>query len=257
MKRAHAAISDATLFSAAPLAQLHPALSEYLASAAPQTARLVKIPTDKKYSVTAYEYSKGGRTIRVGGLRKMLEDAYYKHYKDNRSKRKFKTVNVKGSTNVQGKVVDRQLAAACTPEGRAKVKHPMAVHVMQHLNLIGHTVQAGQVPVELVGGSCKMTQADLITRDKNGKLWCIEIKSGMPVGFFHKQGTMTGRLAKHAVDCTKLNIWHLQLAYTRASLVAAGVPVEDSMILQVYEDKKEGLVLKPHHPPDWVKLLFP
>jgi hypothetical protein len=248
---------DGILFTAAPVATLHPQLAAYIASGVPQSTRLVNVQIGgddsfKRRTITAYKYEKGGRTLQVGGLLSHLEATFYRHYKTNRSKRKYKTVNIKGSTDKQGKVVDQQVAAACAG---AKVKHPMAKQLLSYFTLLGHTLQVGQLPVELPNALFKVTQADLITRDANGQLHCWEIKSGFPVGFYQQQEYMTGKLAPHKVPCTKLNIWHLQLWHTRNALVAAGVPIVESRIVQIYEDKQKGLVTKVHTPPEWTRHL--
>ena len=57
------------------------------------------------------------------------------------------------------------------------------------------------------------------------------------------------------VDCTKMNIWGLQLLHTKRALEAAGVKIDESRILHVYDrvdkDKKKRIHVDEHAPPDW------
>ena len=194
-------------------------------------------------------FSKAGGTIKCGGLINTLKYRYYPKYKDNRSKRNWKKVKVKGSSSSQGKAVDKQVAASIT--GKAP-RHPMAKALLDYWHSIGHELQAAQVPVELTDGWMKLTQADVITKDtKTGKLWVWEVKSGQPTGLFVQQGNFLGLLSD--VKCTKLHIWHLQLHYTKLALLAAGVNIEEARVIQIKENRGEGLKIKVHEQPEWTK----
>jgi hypothetical protein len=228
-------------FTSASIEELHPSLCKYLMNPIAQSARHVE---DK-----GYMYQKAGRDITVGGLVNTLKYRYYPHYKDNRSKRKWKSTKIKGSSSTNGKNVDSQIALACQG-GKLKGKpNAMAVRLLQYFQKeLGHVLQAGQVPVEIPGGWLKMTQADLLTLDpKTGKLHLWEIKTGFPVGFHVKQGVFKN--IEGNVDCKKLHIWHLQLHFTKLALQAAGVEVEEANVIQIYEEKgNKEYVVKVHSP---------
>jgi hypothetical protein len=227
-------------FTSASIEELHPSLCRYLMTPVAQSARYV----DDK----GYMYNKAGRDISVGGLVNALKYRYYPHYKDNRSKRKWKSTKIKGSSASKGKKVDSEIALACQGPIKGK-QNPMAARLLQYFQKeLGHVLQAGQVPVELPGGWMKMTQADLLTLDpKTGKLHLWEIKTGFPVGFHVKQGKFMG--IEGNVDCKKLHIWHLQLHFTKLALRAAGVEVEEANVIQIYEEKNnKEFVVKVHSP---------
>ncbi len=246
MKRTREVVkADRLCFNAAPNGILHPSLARHLATPFAQSARYSD-------SSDRYEFRKAGNLIQVGGLINTLRYRFYPNYEENRSKRKWKTVKIKGSTAAQGKKVDSQISASIV--GPVKKMHPMAARLLAYWKEHGQTLQAGQVPVEIPGW-LKMTQADLITRDeKTGKLWLWEIKTGASVGFHHKQGNMSGTLAK--VECKKLNIWHLQLHYTRLALEAAGVEIAESRVIQIHEEKGlKGFVVKVYSPPEWTTMI--
>lgn len=240
MKRDRTDVAADVCFTSASIDELHPSLCKHLLSTVAQSARFVE---DQ-----GYMYTKAGREITVGGLVNTLKYRYYPHYKDNRSKRKWKSTNIKGSSASKGKLVDSQLALACQGPLKGK-QNPMVVRLLEYFQKeLGHVLQAGQVPVEIPGGWLKMTQADLLTLDpKTGKLYLWEIKTGFPVGFHVKQGTFKG--IEGNVDCKKLHIWHLQLHFTKLALQAAGVSVDEANVIQIYEEKnKKDFVVKVHSP---------
>lgn len=81
----------------------------------------------------------------------------------------------------------------------------------------------------------------------------------MPVGL-----SRTKKVQPHfdnlqiTVPCTKFNIWNLQLHFTRKALEAAGVRIDESRILHVYDkitgkDKKKQIHVDEHAPPEWTK----
>lgn len=237
-------------FTCAAIDDLHPSLAHHLHSNTIQSARFD--PDQGKY-----EFVKFNKTISCGGLIQTMRYKYYPNYKDNRSKRKWQSVKIKGSSATQGKRVDSEVAASI--EGNLPKKpHKMTKALLAYWQSEGHQLQAAQVPVEVIlsGANIKMTQADLIARDAQGRLWLYEIKTGAPVGFYQKQGKFLGVLSE--VDCTKQNIWHLQLLHTRLALEAAGVEIFQSRIIQIYEERgSPELQIKLHEPPEWTRLVPP
>jgi hypothetical protein len=243
------------LFYVTPnIAALHTSLSKHLSSPLAQTARL----NDHGYVIV-----KSGRPQVCGGLTRLLRARFFAHYKDNRSKRNHKTVRVKGSSAAQGCKVDEDIGLYVAGEKTLKDTHPMACALIEHIESLGHTMQAAQVPVEVE--PWRVTQADWLTRDsETGELWLWEVKTGYPVGLHRKQKQFTG--AHAGVDCTKLNQWHLQLLYTKRALEAAGVKVAHSRVIQIHEKKdvtpnkmKRGrgssafYVIDKHVPPPWTQ----
>ena len=236
------------LFTSASIDSLDSALSAYLLSPIAQSATFDN-------ELHAYKYVNAGVPITCGGLINTLKYAYYPKYEDNYKKRRRKSAKLVGSTSKQGKQIDSEIAAVI--EGRLRKKpHPMAEAILKELKSMGHQLQAAQVPVPLANNTLKMTQADLITKDAFGMLWLFELKSGQPVGFYRKQKNQMhfeGKL--NEVDCNGLNIWHLQLQYTRMALEAQKVPIRQARIIQVYKNKDEGIIVKIHEQPKWIKKL--
>ncbi len=249
MRRARDANEDNLLFTSIPIDRLEPTLARHLGSVTAQSARFNEV-------LGQYSFTKAGGTRQCGGLVQTLKWKYYPKYEDNRSKRKWKTTKIKGSSAAQGKKVDTQVAAAV--EGRLPARvHPMTRALLDYWREEGHQLQAAQVPVELTDGWLKLTQADLITlHTATGKLWLWEIKSGAPVGFATKQGYFTGILSK--VPATKSNIWQLQLLYTRLALESAGVAISEARVIQIHETRgEEVFTIKVYSQPEWTALIKP
>lgn len=120
----------------------------------------------------------------------------------------------------------------------------------------GHILVAAQVPVRLANVlSVRMTQVDLITMNAlTHELEVWEVKSGFPQGFYRKQGFMRCDPIEH-VECTKPNIWHLQLRYTQLALEAAlGLQNRThARVIHAYEKKNTGICLKILEQPEWCK----
>lgn len=223
---------------------LDPSLAQHLRSELAQTAHY-DAEREK------YAFRRQGMMIYCGGLHAALRYRYYPHYKDNRSKRKRGT-QVKGSNKAMGKRVDEELKRACAGvSGNRQSTYTRAL--LAYWTRTGHTLQACQVPVDLSDAAVdRMTQADVLTwHAASATLWLWEVKTGMPVGFHRKQGKMRNMPHAAAVDCTKLNIWHLQLHHTRAALQRAGVAIGGAAVIQVCERKGQGFDVKVHAPPAW------
>ncbi len=240
-----------------------PALARHLGSEVARTAR--KVENDGR----GYRISKGGQSMVCGGLLSMLKARFYPHHdasKAVRSRSEWKRAVGKNSSAEQGIRVDDDLAHYTAGRKTLDELDPMARAVATHLNDAGYMRHAAQVPVEIEFG--RVTCADLITRRRvDGALCLYELKTGACVN--RRQDHFVGEYAD--VACTTHNQWQLQLEYTRRSLVAAGVPIAQARVLQVYEKqpvkrtagekrkrKEKGqaaveYVVKEHKPPKWLK----
>lgn len=226
-----------------------------------QTRFAQSVELIKQFGFEKYSFFHAGITHEGGGVISLLQKTFYPHYKSNRSKRKYKSVNVQGSTSVKGKTIDGQLGKWTALGGggkRPKRLNAWAGALMEHLETLGHTPQAAQLPVLIPNSRPhRMTQADLITVDGFGRLWLWEIKSGIPVGGFQKQDVFQNGIQDtkgKTVPCTKYGIWQLQLEFTRKALEAAGISIAEARVIQVYGDKRENKpVVKVHSQPEWVK----
>ncbi len=238
--------------------KLHPSLQQHLLSPFTRSVRHNEAGVDGR----GYVVTKAGRSQVCGGLTRLLRARYYSHYKDNRSKRNYKKVAIKGSSAAQGIKVDDDIGQYVAGNKTLDKLHPMARALIEHVEAAGHVMQAAQVPVEVENG--RVTQSDLITQNtRTGELWLWEGKTGAPTGLHRKQGFFNGRY--NTVPCTKLNQWHLQLMYTRRALESAGVRIAHSRVIQIYEKKdmdktktkKRGrgantfFVIDEHVPPAW------
>lgn len=243
MKKPHV---PGSCFTCAPIDELHPSLAKHLHSQLAQTARY---DPDTK----SYRFLKNGVNISCGGVHNTLKSIFYPHYKDNRSRRS-KKVKVKGSSKAQGIRVDRELANMVEGVLPKRKMHPMTHKILSYFEAVGERLQAAQVPVCLTTNATKLTQADLITMDAQGRLILYELKTGAPIGFRVKQGTFQVHNFED-IPCTKKNIWQLQLAYTRMGLEAAGIPIYKSFVIQIFEKKEEGLKLDLQLAPTWTDRL--
>lgn len=234
---------DRPFFSHLPVDQLEPSLAKYVQSKVVQTAEYNK-------EEETYKLFKYGSMVSCGGIHSALWKRYYKHYKSNRSKRKWRTTDIKGSTKETGIRVDSEMVLHVMNAGKKQHKYTTAI--LEHIRSLGHIPQAAQLPVEVMDWAVA-TQCDFITRDSGGLLHVWEVKTGIPVGGFQQQGFFTGlRDADNAlIKCTGYNIWQLQLHFTARSLAAAGVRIGASHIIQVYESKQKGLIIKVHEPEPW------
>jgi len=228
------------------VAALSPTLSVYLKSELVKSAHFD--PERKCYVV-----KRNGAIQNCAGLKSALKKRYYSHYRDNRSRRKWKSVQVKGSSSAQGKRIDKELSWACA--GKLDQCHPMTTALLAYWEKNGHTLVAAQVPVAITAFGGRVTQADILTVGPENELYVWELKTGMPVGFNRTQQYFSKGSGADTVKCTKLNIWHLQLVYTVNGLKAAGVPVAHARIIQIYDHKKKGLEIKVHEPPSWINEL--
>lgn len=236
--------------------KLHPSISKYI-----EQSELVKTSGFDNES-GCYYFEKNGKPIQCGGLLTSLARKHYPHVKTDvvvgKQNRRKKSVNVRGSSSAQGKRVDKEIGEILNGT-RSMGRNKLTNALLQHWVHMGHTLLVSQLPVEIPGWD-KMTQADLITRcDADGSLHLWEIKTGMPIGLYRKDGMLCGQAFQN-VPYTKFNAWHLQLQYTRACLEKSAsipIPIAQSHVIQVYETKKEPfIVVKQHEPPKWIKSVY-
>ena len=205
------------------------------------------IAFDKKQK--SYTVKIRGQCGKRPGIHNTLRRKHYPKYKH--SKRKQKT-NKKGSSKTQGKSIDHQLNQYIA-HGK-KPKHRMVKCLIKYWHSIGHTLEAAQIPVYIKELDC-VTQADIITSDKDGKLWMFEVKSGFPPGGSRKKGSLSG--IRPLVPNTVYNHWELQRHYTTKGLKALGMPIHESRVIHVYDehDKKQDkkvVQVKVRKIPKWI-----
>lgn len=236
-------------FSHVPPANLHPQLAAHVETTMVKSAMFDEIA--KRYS-----FIKAGGRITCGGLVYPLMRKFYPHYVRNRSRRDKKT-RIKGSSEKQGKTVDRQLTEYTLTGAPPKRMSKMTGALIKWFRERGHEPQAAQLPVEIPAWFC-MTQADYITRCRHtGQLWLWEVKTGAPIGVFVAQGVIAN-LPGPPERCTGINIWHLQLHHTRKALEAAGIPIAESRVLQIHGERgtDEHKIIE-HFPPGWTARIPP
>lgn len=206
-----------------------------------------------------YKYWNHGQMVLCKGLNSALFWKYYKHYKDNRSKRKWGT-SIKGSSDKRGIRIDKEITTYVANGGiRPQYADPLTTAILNYIESLGHTPQGAQIPVEIPGWG-RMTQVDYVSRDAEGNLHVWEVKSGIPVGGFVQQGYFSELrdAENNAIKCTKYHIWQLQLYYESKALeLAIGVPIYQSHVIQAYEDRKKGILVKVHDPPEWTMRIPP
>jgi hypothetical protein len=224
----------------------HDALTAYLEGEFAKSARYDE-------ATGRYVYSAGGLAFEAGGLLTWLRAVHYPDYVEGQAPSvRSKIKSGRPSNPMQGVRIDEDLVAVA--RGETIGLHPMSAALLAHWQRKGHSVVAAQVPVQLSAN--RMTKADVLTRDdKTGKLWCWEVKSGMPAALNEKQDRMRGLLGN--VPCTKANQWHLQCEYTRLALVQkAGLPIAGARVIQVWEAARGGEIkVTEHRTPAWVKQL--
>ncbi len=245
----------ASIFRCASIDDLPLSLAKHLHSHYAQTAYF-----NEEKKCYEYEESKGSPLVRTGGLLSLLHDRYYPRFNEKQKggKSKLSGLKRKRSTAKQGKRVDTQIAESIE-NPKIKRPHKMTKKLLEHWKELRHKLVAAQVPV-LVQPEGRMTQADLITTDAAGRVHLYEIKTGSPAFFDRPQKTQknfSGMQFSH-VQATKLNIWHLQLAYTRMALEQAKVKIDGAHIIQIYEEKgSDNLKIKVYEPPEWISKLLP
>lgn len=228
---------------------MHPALETYLKSDFAQKAHY-----DRK--AQAFVAPMQGRMAKHCGLIHKIRARHFIHYGSKQSKRRHGKTNVIGSSSAIGKRVDKELMMECSAKPKKK-KHVLTKALIDYWTQAGHTIVRCQLPVIVRDFVMCMTQADVITMDRNNHLWLWEVKTGMPVGFYRKNGVLKHTTGE-PVPCTGMEVWQLQLLYTQRAVCTAGIPIRHARVIQVHEQRDGPVVVKVHEPPKWVeRVRFP
>ncbi len=235
-----------------------PSLAAYLKSVVPKTACLEwSVIGRKRCKLFSYYSPRMGRHVKCGGLHKLLKSRFYPKYdpysKEEKKKYRKADAKVKGSNVKEGQLVDKQLTDLVDGSRSENRLNAHTSALLEFWRSIGHTLHAAQVPVELSmeGAVVKMTKCDVLTLDANGKLWCWEVKCGMPIAPTKEHGYFASAPFQH-VPLTKFNIWQLQVYYTAQALLAAGVDIYQYRVIQAFGYDNQ-VVVKAHEKPNWLK----
>jgi hypothetical protein len=228
----------------------HPQLQSYVAtSSVPASAYF-----NERFHCYAYRTAQGA-LVNCGGLIEALRARYYPHVnaaQEAAKKRRWRSVKIQGSSATIGKRVDAQLLHCVQMGALPKRPHKWSKALAAHWRAMGHTLQAAQLPVVIMQWN-RLTQADMITSDAQGRLWLWETKTGVPVGATRKNGTFA--LAPfEGVPCTKYAQWQLQLYFTRQALeTSAGLQIYEARVIQIYSEKgRAEPIIKVHEQPSWI-----
>jgi len=200
-----------------------------------------------------YRYKRYGLEQSRGGLLRELRRRFYDHYRENEVPSGRGLRAGKGSTKERGCMIDRQMLAAVRTGKKPPRQSRYTKALMDYWAKGHHILVAAQLPVEVPGWN-RFTQADVITRNPmTGETWLWEVKSGMPPDWNFFQGNFAAPLQE--VACTRAGMWQLQLHYTRCAVEAAGIPIDGSAVIQVYEAHRGALKVDIHEPPPWTGAL--
>jgi hypothetical protein len=221
-----------------------PQLEPYL-----QDALIRSIVFDAKKQCYAYNYK--GVQVTCGGLVKKLRRTYYPQYKRKRRKYNKKNPAKKRASSIaQGKRTDYELFEYVRTE--TKPTDTLAKGLVQYWEQTkGHCIVAAQVPVWIDDFQC-ITQADVMTQDKQGRLWLWEVKTGW--NGVRKQGNLH---TLQSVPNNDRSHWQLQLHFTQKGLLQRGVPIYQARVINAYTEwmsKAQPHVVRINEirPPKWV-----
>lgn len=207
-----------------------------------------------------YKYTENGMAKCVAGLKTHISQTFHPFYKESDKKRAY-TTQIRGSSSKEGQRVDRELKLLTSQSKEKNKKHgklsPKTLAIWNYWKELKHVVQGSQIPIRIHGNTC-MTQVDVITKAPDGKLWLWEIKCGCPIGLHRQVKKMclqnVVNLDGKPIKCTKKAMWQLQVYYCYLSLKAAGIPIAEYRILQVFTRKKQKAIqFKEHLPAPWLK----
>lgn len=199
------------------------------------------------------------------GLKSWLKRRYYPNH--THSVRKFKkghVFQIQGSSAQRGTMVDRQLSYYIVDQTRAGKKRrkksgprkrpwdPLTLAIIRYFKCKGHVIVATQVPV-LLRRIKRMTEADVLTVDVDGKLYMWEIKTA---GVALTRGKTSFEPPIESVPCNKVNQWELQRLYTHRGMVEEGLNLHKSHVLHACMKHGRPCVRAMPHP-KWLKRLEP
>lgn len=219
----------------------HPEITRYLQNPLVASIRY-RDPSDPG---SGYTYSGGPRA----GLKSLLQYHFYPHYQVKKKKHHGKRKR-KASTAKQGITIDRQLMKYIA-SGKAptnNLANAIRVYLEDHLH---HTLVAAQLPILIqLLGTERITQADLISADSQGRLYLWEVKSGYNQRqrqgeLRHLPGSVPNREHEH---------WELQRHYTHLGATQQGLPIYKSAVLNVFEEE-EKIAVHRRSVPRWTERL--
>lgn len=190
----------------------------------------------------------GAVRVKASGLIKRIKAIYYPEYQYKKKKQFRKTKSQrKGSTKKQGIQIDNQLSAYIqSGYNKKKLRHRHAKKLVEYWeDNLNHKLQAAQVPVHVKALNA-VTCADIITSDKDNKLFLWEVKSGANAS--KKQGDMIVFGAK--VKNNRHNHWELQRYFTTQGLIDYGLNLSGSHVINVF-DEKTGVTVHRRKRPAW------
>lgn len=177
------------------------------------------------------------------GLLKTLKKVYYPNFKRKMKQHARQTkLKRKGSSRSKGIQIDKQLFDYI--KKKKQPRNAYAKALLKYWESIGHNLQAAQVPVHIKKFDC-CTAADVITEDKDKKLYLWEVKSGFNNS--QKQGLMN---YLDNVDNSVKNHWELQRHYTTKGLADYGLELAGSQVINVYE-QGDHIRVKRRKRPKW------
>ena len=187
--------------------------------------------------------SYSSKKIYRGGVHRWIKrNALPKHYKEIRRRR---ATQKKGSTRKIGSRVDDELTwvwktsllkteAAKKRRRNKKKLHRFTTKILSYFEQNGHTIVHTQTPAFLPKLK-KATQADVLTKDLDGKLYGWEVKTGWPPGGYRSQYFLNRRVVgAQKVSATKFNQWEIQRFLTFEALKKGGVKLHSSNVLHVW-----------------------
>jgi len=190
-------------------------------------------------------YAMGGQV--KGGLTTHLARRYYPTYQRKKHKhRKGQVRAKKASSRKEGLAIMKQLMEFIS--NGTKPRNALAGAIVHHFRQNNHSLQAAEVPV-YIQSIDKVTQADLITEDAEGRLWMWEVKSGY--NRVQKQGFMMSPL--QTVPNRDHEHWELQRHYTHVGLQEQGLALHKSHVLNVYLDKDKRVHVDQRPVAKWIK----
>ncbi len=193
----------------------------------------------------------GARVVRSGLLSK-LKKVFYPDFEYKRRRHRGERKR-KGSSRAQGISLDNQVFAYINGKyKKSALRHRYSKALVQYLeDQIGHTLQAAQVPVYVHHFRC-VTQADLITQDKEGRLFVWELKTGY--NQCQKQGFLTA-IPGETIPNNRKNQWELQRHFTTMGLTDVGLKLSGSQVLNIYDETDGKITVRRRKRPTWIDKL--